>query len=150
MDIVERIKKFLLSLAVFFLNSVKWLTIIFLSLVLLVLLHGFVMCYWHGNAKTVNVKFIGDKDLSLELPIRAIPEKKKSEGSELHQYQIGVRYFQGVWFLHHIPKEKRTYLTCSYMGMSASFILHYAITDPKMEKTLLDEIKQIKPRKIIK
>ena len=34
--------------------------------------------------------------------------------------------------------------------MFISFILHCAITDPKMEKTLLDELKQIKPYKIIK
>ena len=120
------------------------------GLILIFLLHGSVMCYWHGNVSLVRMKAINDKVVSFNFPVRIIPGKEKLKGSELHQYRISVRYYQGGWFLHHIPKEKRTYLTCSYMGMSASFILHYAITDPKMEKALLDELKQIKPYKIIK
>ena len=120
------------------------------GLILIFLLHGSVMCYWHGNVSLVRMKAINDKVVSFNFPVRIIPGKEKLKGSELHQYRISVRYYQGGWFLHHIPKEKRTYLTCSYMGMSASFILHYAITDPKMEKALLDELKQIKPYKIIR
>ena len=146
MDIAERIKKFLLSLAVLFLNTVKWITIIFFSLAVIFFLEAVVISGMHIRAKSVTITEISNQPISVTLPLKVIPVKGNSAGSRLLVYHLKVRKFWGtVWSIGYIPEEKRVFLASSCMSFFTSFLYHYTITDPKAEQALLELLKEIKP-----
>ena len=130
---------------------IRWIVMISIGLFLILILDEAIISAMHGNPGSVIIKTINGKAFLLKIPVKPVARQEKPEGAQLYRYNLTVKKLWGSsWALGFIPEKNKLFLTASHMGFFSVFILDYAITDPKMEKTLLDELKQIKPYKIIR
>ena len=148
--------KILMQILMKIISVIEWLFVIFFGLIFVLILILFVneaiISSMHGNAKTVTITQINQKNVSLKLPVRLIPVKGVGkEGSQVHLYNATVKKYWGTaWLVGFIPEEKRVFTGSSHVGVFFPFLYHYAISDPEAEKILLEYLQKIEPARIVK
>ena len=131
----------------------NWLIVIFsvVFLIPIMLVTGtFIYEYRHVYTKTLNIVEISGIPVASKLPVRASAMFEKSRLSRCLQYSIKVREFKySKWWICVIPEERKTYITCSYIGLISVFHHTFIIMDQTAETALLSKLEMIAPGKTI-